>query len=51
MAQGTAPAASSPHAGGGLRYVCAVPLPGGLWRLYYEATREDGAHELRTEVV
>lgn len=46
--QGTAPATASPY--GGLRYLCAVPLPGGDWRLYYEATRADGAHELRTEM-
>jgi hypothetical protein len=45
---GTAPAAASPY--GGLRYVCAVPLPDGGWRVYYEATRADGAHELRVEV-
>ncbi|GAA3223482.1 hypothetical protein ACFO1B_36230 [Dactylosporangium siamense] len=34
----------SPHAPHGLRYLTAVP-----GRLYYEVTREDGAHELRTE--
>lgn len=45
---GAEPAAVSPY--GGLRYVCPVPLPDGGWRVYYEATRADGAHELRTEL-
>ncbi|WP_067459907.1 hypothetical protein [Actinomadura macra] len=48
-ARGTAPVAESPHHGKGLRYLCALPLPGEGWRLYYEATRADGAHEIRTE--
>ncbi|WP_432829794.1 hypothetical protein [Dactylosporangium sp. CA-092794] len=39
-----APPAQSPHAPHGLRYLTAVP-----GRIYYEATRPDGAHELRTE--
>jgi hypothetical protein len=42
------PLLQSPHRPGGLRYADAVRLPDGRLRWFYEATRADGAHELRT---
>jgi len=51
---GDGPAAAAPdpaRTGAGLRYLDIVALPGGDYRLYYEVTRPDGAHELRTEAV
>jgi hypothetical protein len=51
VADSDVPAAESRYAGRGLRYLAMVDLPGGERRLYWEATRADGAHELRTDVV
>ncbi len=47
-AAGDGPLLQSPHPPHGLRYADVVPLPGGGARWFYEATRADGAHELRT---
>jgi hypothetical protein len=49
-AQSDTPAVGSRHAGGGLRYLDVLTLPDGRHRIYYELTRADGAHELRTEL-
>jgi hypothetical protein len=50
-AAGTEPLLQSPHRPFGLRYTDVVALPDGAARWYYEATRPDGAHELRTVLV
>jgi hypothetical protein len=34
-----------------VRYLEALPLPGGGYRIWYEARRPDESHELRTERV
>jgi hypothetical protein len=48
VATGEAPLLQSPHPPHGLRYADVVALPSGEARWFYEATRADGAHELRT---
>ena len=46
---GDEPALVSPDTGTGLRYLSTVELDDGARRFYYEVTRSDGAHDLRTE--
>lgn len=50
LAAGRSEPVRSPFGGGGVRYLSVVPLPGGASRIYYEVSRADGAHELRTEL-
>jgi hypothetical protein len=47
---GSVPFGAPPDGRGGLRYVSIVDLGNGRERWYYEVTRPDGRHELRTEL-
>jgi hypothetical protein len=47
---GSGPVGAPPDGRGGLRYMTIVDLGNGRERWYYEVTRPDGRHELRTEL-
>jgi Glycosyl hydrolases family 32 N-terminal domain len=49
-ATGDGPIPGSPYASGSLRYLSVVGVGGG-YRLYFETSLRDGAHDLRTEYV
>jgi hypothetical protein len=51
LVAGDDPPLGSPHPPGGLRYLSVVTLADGEYRIYYEATGADGAHELRSELI
>jgi hypothetical protein len=51
VAEADGPLLQSPHPPHGLRYSEVVALPDGSARWFYEATRPDGAHELRTVLI
>lgn len=42
---------AAPDGRGSLRYISQLALPDGGTRLFYETSRRDGAHDLRTEYV
>lgn len=48
---GLDPVLASPHHPCGLRYLSVLRLPDGTCRAYFEMTRPDGAHDLRTATV
>lgn len=48
---GNEPLSVLPFGTGSLRYISVVEPYGGGYRMYYETSRRDGAHDLRTEYV